>query len=243
MKISWHTLGYAALVFLTAAALAWGWWANVRAGRAEAARRTAEQAALEAEGVATVQYTSAAELAGEVDRLTARSSELERQVARVRETAPSAKPEVVIDWSTGPVEIPCPQTDASEPEDGAPGPPPFAIDVRGQQLQLVTDAGNRALVGTVDVWRVVPPPEELLARRPVRFDQVIGLTPGDAWEPRWGVGPTVGLLNGRLVYGGTLALPPARFRAAWRDWQVDAQVTAVAGEGEWGVLVTALGRW
>ena len=103
-----HKLGYGACAVALAAAVGWGYWSHMRAERAAAERRAAERAAFAEAEIATMRAVSRRELRARLDAATRESAELAEQIAAVRRTAPAAEPEVLIDWSTGPIEIACP---------------------------------------------------------------------------------------------------------------------------------------
>lgn len=100
------------------------------------------------------------------------------------------------------------------------------------------------MTGVAQLYQVDPPPKRLLGTAPWTVKGSWAIEPEDGLPgPRqasWGVGPAVGVLNGRWVAGATVAAPQLHFRALLRERKIEPHVSIVAGEGEWALLVGGL---
>jgi hypothetical protein len=239
MRVSWSW----ALIPLVIAVFAIQTCALVNRGnKVDDLRQTAEEAELRAEGLAVAQQQTERQLKDALDD----ADQLREQLA----AAPrGSTPREVVKWRTKSVEIPVPSSpcdgSSSPPQDepgsvlSPPTPAPFSVRLEGTQATLQTRKGSMFVVGSVDIVRVTPEPEELLARLPWETDATEFLVAAPAPRRRagWGVGPAVGLVDGEWVYGAAATGPALGGRVA-----LQPAAWALAGDGHWtgagAVLVT-----
>lgn len=214
-----------------------------RAGRAERAEQAAEAAGMRTEGLIAEQRVTERQLRDALDDADALREQLARapKGSEVRE---------VTRWKTKSVEIavPSPPCDGSssppQHEPGSvispPSPAPFSVRLEGSEARLETRGGTLFAIGSVDIWRTSPPPEERLARLPWEAEATSYLTPPAPTRQRkgWGIGPAVGLIDSTWAYGAAATGPVLGKRvglqpAAW----------ALAGDGHWNAAGAVLISW
>lgn len=214
-----------------------------RAGRAERAEQALEAEQLRADGLVTEQRVTERQLRDALDD----ADQLREQLAQAPR---GSTPREIVKWRTKSVEIPVPSPPcdgSSSPPDNTPGPvlsPPgpgaFSVRLEGTEARLETRGGSLFAVGSVDIIRTEPPPEERLARLPWEAEATSYLTPPPPTRQRrgWGVGPAVGLVNGSWVYGAAATGPVLGKRVG-----IQPAAFGLAGDGDWTLAGAVLVAW
>lgn len=213
-----------------------------RGGRAERAEQAAEAAALRTEGLIAEQRVTERQLRDALDD----ADGLREQMAKAPK---GSEVREVTKWKTKSVEIaiPSPPCDSSSPpqhEPGSvyspPGPAPFSVRLEGVEARLETRGGTLFAVGSVDIIRTQPPPEERLARLPWEADATSYLTPPPPTRQRrgWGVGPAVGMIDSTWAYGAAATGPVLGKRVG-----IQPAAWALAGDGHWTGAGAVLIAW
>lgn len=209
--------------------------------QADDLRMAAEAARLRADELAVAEVSSQRQLRAALDDADLLRDQLARapRGTEVRE---------VVKWKTKSVEITVPSTpcdgSSSPPEPGSvispPGPAPFSVRLEGTEARMETRDGNLFAVGSVDIIRETPPPEEVIARLPWEADATRYLTAAPPAKRRagWGLGPAVGLVDGEWVYGAAATGPALGGRVA-----LQPAAWALAGEGHWTGATALMVTW
>lgn len=182
-------------------------WLVHRAWSVESeAERAAEAKQLEAEGqIVELQRTRDA-LDHDLDVALAENSKLSDALDEAREAAPDAKVTRVVRASTGPMivdghQMPVKCQSNKPYAELTPLPtclvsPGDSLEVRVNEVDLLTKAGNTVIVGTGECLRVSPPPETSLAsgKFEASLTHVSGIAPpppDDRWP--WYVHEAIGV--------------------------------------------------
>ena len=202
---------------------------------------------LEAEKAASARIVTAIKATEQqLEQEIERSAGLRLEIERIRQVVPDAEVVEVVKWRTRTIEVPGERLFGKggatfEGTDSAPlfvlgeeqepcEAPQYAFDIRGRQVTLQSDAGNRFFAAEVSLWRLKPEPETELGRTMVEFDATEFLSseveaPGPSWSALAGVGvfdgqvePLVGAArhSGRWSYGGMVGQDAGMAFAAFR---------------------------
>ena len=246
-----------ALALLVVLALVWAWNGQRRA--AGEAERALEAAELRAAGMAVAGEATARQLRARVAELEAGSADLAAELERVRRAAPGARPVGTATATTGPVPAggparppwPCaPVAPCPMPPEAPAGPtvPAQALpacllapgdtgEVRVSGAALATRAGNLAVVGAAEAWRLEPGPPARLFGGPLQVDVV---REKQRAGPGWGVGLVASAGRAGWSAGPAISPPPL----ALFGLQLEALVGAGVGQGgEWAATAAGLVRW
>lgn len=229
--VPWKSWLVAAALLVAAVFL----WNREHRARTDALR-SAEAARLELQNQIVAHEQTRRELQGSISGLLENNASLEAALSEARTAAPDAKPVRAARLDTGPLAV------AAKPE--APRVPRAApavakpcalavedaVSIEVDTVDLETKAGNTLVVGTASVFRVDPPPKELLAsgRFQAPLSRSEALAPPS--EPRWGVAALAFCGAPGCAFGGGPMFPPVRV--------LGARVEAVSG-----LLVGAGGVW
>ena len=189
---------------------------------------------------------SVGELQGMADSLMKGNSDLEEEVARLKDTL-GKPPKVVevIKWRTkevlvdGPtITIPCPGGGSVE----CLLPPGSTWHVEAGEITYKTKENNRVIVGTASCWRDTPAPAAKLFSSAFSADLTTAATEKVDPDPfsGWGAGIRGGVDKGGWTLGPALAFPPLPFLFKTR-----VEIGADAGFGPAGnyqVGITAILR-
>ncbi len=248
------------LLLLAAAIVGLSMW-SAAADAQERAERAAA-AADEARKADRLQLTrahikTAEELQARVNALTQGSAEL-RDKLDVAQRELKARPVVVAEHSTGAITVPMgerPQPEGASTGDGsvcitslepAPCPEPV-IDVRTTVVGAQGEHGTMVVTGKTDVWRIKPPPEQLVISMPWSDDTTnVDYVKDDELEEELAglmAGPVIGFMSGRPAVGGMLL---------GREWspnlwiikpKVRPFVLAMGSSEDWLIAGGAAGAW
>ncbi len=122
--------------------------------------RAAEAELLEADDLLVAAQVRREVLESDTKRLAGENLSLVGALARARRIAPTARARATLEASTGPVVVA-----GTAPCLLAPGD---ELDLRIGAVTLRTEAGNDVFVAGVEAWRVLPPPDTLLAMGELR---------------------------------------------------------------------------
>ena len=133
----------------------------------------------------------------EIERRVTEIVTLTEQIEAVREVAGDARTVEVIKWRSKEIVVPGEKVYVPGETVYLPGDteyvvgdcpvrplPPVAFDVRGGEARLESEAGNYWAVGSVELWRLSPPPEEMLGTAGWRSD-LTELTRPEQTKPPW----------------------------------------------------------
>lgn len=210
---------------------------------ADEGRRLAEAETLRQRGLIVVEQRARGELEARARELEAADVDLRAELERVRSAAPSVRVVEVVRASTGPVPA------GGEPREATVQMGPVAREpvpegapcllavgdqgeVRVDEVELRTDAGNGILVGAASAWRVSPGPETRLFGGPFRAPLTSVAAAPEPARPGWGVGPRAGV--GRDGWTAGLAVSPPQ----WSLWGWSVELVAGAGLGSGGAWDT-----
>ena len=210
--------------------------------QADALRMTVEAERMRADGLAVGQVATERQLRDAI----ADADSLRTMLAQAPR---GSTPREVVKWKTRSVEIPSPSTpcDGSSPPSHEPGPvplspasAPFSVRLEGSEARMESRAGALFAVGSVDIVRTSPPPEERIATLPweAAATEYIVAVQGPKRRAGWGLGPAVGLVDGEWVYGGAATGPALGGRVA-----LQPAAWALAGDGHWTAAGSMLLTW
>lgn len=180
-------------------------------------QRTRELAKVQADllteqGYAVAERVKARELEARLGELAPEVERLRDQLGRkatVREVVRWRTADVTV-WPGGPLDPDAPPLPECA-DDAGPGGldcPPVVVRAEGAEARLETREGNVVAIGSVDLVRVSPEPEE---RFRVPWESAeLTLPPAEPTRVRWSVGPAVGLTSEGWVAGAVALPPPAR---------------------------------
>jgi len=155
------------LLFLAVGTAAGAYWASWSEARAEIAKR--DEAAKAAEnGWIAARDASKKQLLGAIKK----SESLQNQLDELQESTSKLEPKIVTKWRTREIEVPVEKLvpgperrvevevpgDCTLPET----PPDPRFRIVGRSTHLESRAGNLFVIGESELWRVFPPPDELL---------------------------------------------------------------------------------
>jgi hypothetical protein len=205
------TRAVAALLFVAAsllfvATVVGGAWLARQAYRAHVLeverRQVAEAESLRRLGLLVAERRTRAELEARAAELVASDADLRGQLERLRRARAGARPVVAVQASTGPIaaqgEPPATQSEA--PCLLRPGD---TTEIRVTELHLLTEAGNRAVIGAARFIRLGPP-DSVLAAGPwaAELSSVEEVEPVRPWWTGWRIAGAVGVALGVGLVAG-----------------------------------------
>ena len=186
------------------------WWQESEA------EREAEMRELEAQEQIVEIRKERDQLKADLDVMLDMNNAMQGALDEARKVAPGAKVVRVVRASTGQVTSDGVPRIEGRPENyqSMTGSQPIdcllargdTAEIRVDQVELETKAGNRVLVGTAEAWRLTPEPETKLIAGPFEadFTHVSGLAPSPPEEHwPWYVHEAIGLAAG---FGAAVAL-------------------------------------
>jgi hypothetical protein len=210
----WQKAAAALCVTAGAAGVGWGVHAEIRAERLARALQEAEAEVLRQRGGIVAARASDRELEEAAAPLREQIEELAGDDVGISVTE-------TLTWETEAFRVPWPRDVAAptrgggategRPDNSSSSPPAPAgpsdfshcpeplLKVETTEARLETEKGNAFAVGEVEVWRLAPPPQEVIWREPFRANASALLRrslPADDRGPSWGLG---GGLIGRSV--------------------------------------------
>jgi hypothetical protein len=213
-------------VLILALALAAAWlWRDRSNAKAEAMR------AIEASDlIRNGQIVSKPVEKAALDRLATENETLKAQLEQARKVIPGAKVIQVITARTSPEAV----TAIPDVTTHCVVGPGDKLQLRVDQVEFGTKAGNTVLVGSASAWRVDPPPETQLVTG--KFEQSMTTVSGLAApskSPSWGVGVIGFAGSSGFAPGLALAAPPLTVFGH----EIDVGISA--GMGTLGVIGSA----
>lgn len=155
------------LLLLAAGTAIASYWASWSEARAEIRKKDEAAAAAEA-GWKAAREASRKQLLASIQK----TETLQIQLTELQESTSRITPQIVTKWRTKQIEVPVEKLVPGpervvevEVEGDCPVPKPPAdpiFEIRGASAHLETRAGNLFAVGESQLWRVFPPPDELL---------------------------------------------------------------------------------
>ncbi len=203
------------VIILILLALGYMWVSKLMRER-DQAQRLAEAAEAEMAGLIVAEQDSQKALS---DALSEQDN-LQDQLNELRKTVPSTKVKEVIRWRTKEIEVPVEkivrlpgETKTVYRDREVPGElPDIIFAVRGSEARLASAYDNVFAIGSVELWRVEPPPEEMLGQSDWQADVTDLLVLDQDYT-------TSTLFQ---VYLGVSSSPSARLGATWtrpgRSW-------------------------
>lgn len=178
--------------------------------REQEARRAAQQALLEAEGITTSHRVTIDILQVERDRLAGEIPALKSALERLQKAAPKARVVAVETMTTGPIEVVSPRP--PEPAGAAPLVPALAIgdrlELRMGRVQVETEEGVLALVAAAQAVAFPPDEGRVLVSKELRGRSLVpAVAPacaGGGGAPWWSLAAAC------AVCGGAAAVYTAR---------------------------------
>jgi hypothetical protein len=184
-------------------------------GKAAEAERQLEAARAEQAGAIVAQQIAQEALDASLDR----EAGLTAQLDRVAQVAPKTTVREIVRWRSGEIEVAaetlCPEP-GTTPQ-AQPAPIPIRFRIAGVEARLESQKGNLFAVGSVELWRTSPLPEEMLGRAPWKSGELLApkvelgaSLSRFAWGPRrpkhwrtgWFAGPAIlSATDGRLTAG------------------------------------------
>lgn len=217
------------VVLLAAVSCAVISWALKRdAAEHEDRAREVEARELESQDLVVAAQTEQQKLRDQVADLEASNSDLRSALDRARKAAPGVREVSVVQASTGHVTA----SGQARPETTEECPPCLlaegdTAEIRVDQVELETKAGNHVVVGAAECRRVAPPPETRLAGGPFEASLTTAAIESEAKPDSrgWGVGPTVMASNAGVAYGLAVSAPPLNV------FGIDFEVGVAGGVG------------
>jgi hypothetical protein len=220
------------LVLLLGLTAAWLW--RERSGAKAEAGRVAEAAKLAAAG--QIVAAPVVDLQPELDKLTDENTTLRTALADARKLVPGAKIDQVEHAQTAP------QVVTAAPEAGAVQGRCVVdqgdkLELRVDQVELRTRAGNVVLVGSASAWRTDPPPEVQLVAG--KFEQTATTLSDLATKqaPSWGFGVAEFAGSYGWASGAAVLAPPLMVLGHELDLGLSAGIGTLGFVGSASVVV------
>jgi len=175
-------------------------------------QREIEARELEAQGLVVAAQKEQKDLRTQVASLEANNVDLMEALSRARRASPGSRDVSAVQASTGPVGA----SGDARPTVVSDDPKCLLAEgdmaeIRVDQVEIETKAGNRVIVGAAECRRVEPKPETRLAGGPFEASLTTAMVIGKPKQkpPGWGVGPAVMVSSSDgLAYGVAVSAPP-----------------------------------
>ena len=194
------------------ALVAYGW--RQRLDAEAAARKAADAERLRLAGLVVVAERTREDLEAKLAELLERDAVLERELARARRASRGLEVVASVEAQTAPA----PAVGEPRPPEVGEGLCSACLVAPGDELQIRvgevvarTEAGNRIVLGSAQLWRLTPAPESRLLAAPFSApltEASVIAEPESATWPTWRDGLEIGLgvlAGGALVYLGVVA--------------------------------------